>query len=192
MKLSTEDKDDIYVPAEDTYLLMKAAEALAKPSDSVLEVGCGRGVISRHLAARVRSILATDINPHAAKSVLESGIDAIRADIFSGIKGRFDLIIFNPPYLPTCEDEKIVGWMNLALDGGVSGRETINRFLADLGSHLTPGGRALLLLSSLTGLEEVKEIAQAVGLDVDEVAAERHFFEELYVLELSESKPALD
>lgn len=183
------DRDEIYRPAEDTYLLLKATIAHAKSSDRVLEVGCGSGLISRHLADIVRSVLATDINPHAAKCAMETGIDAVRADLFRGIKGRFDLIVFNPPYLPTSPNERMPGWINYALDGGASGRETIERYLSELGSHLAPGGRALLLLSSLTGLSEVKDMALAAGLGADKVAAERHFFEELYVLLLTEWKP---
>jgi release factor glutamine methyltransferase len=174
----------VYEPAEDTYLLLKAALSEAKPSDSVLEIGCGRGIISCNLAPKVRAILAIDINPHAVRIVRGSGIPTVRADLFKGIKTKFDMVIFNPPYLPTSEEERIDGWLNFALDGGYSGRETINRFLQDLGPHLAPGGRALLLISSLTGLREVEEMMRTVGLDSCRVASEKHFFEQLYVLKL--------
>ena len=174
----------VYKPAEDTYLLLKAAMAEARGSERVLEVGCGSGLISRNLVPRVREVLATDINPFAVSMVREYGIPVIRADLFRGIKAKFDLVIFNPPYLPTSEEEKTAGWMNFALDGGESGRETIKRFFEALGSHLTPGGRALILLSSLTGLAEVKKMAYDLGFDVSEVAIEKHFFEQLYILKL--------
>ena len=108
----------------------------------------------------------------------------MRADLFSGIKGKFDLILFNPPYLPTLAKERTPQWINYALDGGVSGRETIDRFLNALSDHLRPGGRALLLISSLTGLKEVQEMAIAAGLDMKEAAKDRCFFEELYVFRL--------
>jgi release factor glutamine methyltransferase len=175
---------EVYEPAEDTYLLLRVAIAEAKASDMVLEVGCGRGLISRKLALRVRDVLAIDINPFAVRMVRDCGIPVIRADLFRGIKGKFDLIIFNPPYLPTPDDEKTAGWLNFALDGGKSGRETIKRFLEDIGPHLTPNGRALILLSSLTGIAEVEEMAYKLGFDVSEVAIEKHFFEQLYILKL--------
>jgi release factor glutamine methyltransferase len=178
------EEEEVYEPAEDTYLLLKAALAEAKASDSVLEVGCGKGWISRHLAPKVRKVLATDINPYAVRIVREYGIPVVRADLFKGINGKFDMIIFNPPYLPTSDEEKTAGWLNFALDGGKSGRETINRFLEDLGPHLSLGGRAFLLLSSLTGIAEVEENAHSLGFEVCEVVAERFFFEELYVLKL--------
>jgi release factor glutamine methyltransferase len=177
-------EDEVYQPAEDTYLLLKAAIAEARDSDRVLEVGCGSGLISRNLAPRVREILATDINPFAVSKVREYGIPVIRADLFRGIKAKFDMVIFNPPYLPTSEEEKNAGWINFALDGGESGRETIKRFFLDLGPHLTPGGRALILLSSLTGITMVEEIAVNLGFEVRQVAVERHFFELLCVFKL--------
>jgi release factor glutamine methyltransferase len=175
---------EVYRPAEDTYLLLKAAMAEARGSDRVLEVGCGSGLISRNLAPRVREVLATDINPFAVSMVREYGLPVIRADLFRGIKAKFDMVLFNPPYLPTSEEEKTAGWMNFALDGGECGRETIKRFFEDLGPHLTPGGRALILLSSLTGIAEVEKMAHELGFDVSEVAIEKHFFEQLYILKL--------
>jgi release factor glutamine methyltransferase len=175
---------EVYPPAEDTYLLLKAAMAEARDSDSVLEVGCGSGLISRNLAPLVREVLATDINPFAVIMARESGIPVIRADLFMGIKAKFDMVIFNPPYLPTSEEEKNRGWMNYALDGGKSGRETIERFFIDLGAHLTPGGRALILLSSLTGIAMVEEMAVNLGFEARQVAVERYFFELLYVFKV--------
>ena len=186
-------EDEVYQPAEDTYLLLKAAIAEARDSDRVLEVGCGSGLISRNLATKVREVLATDINPFAVSMVREYGIPVIRADLFRGIKAKFDMVIFNPPYLPTSEEEKSAGWMNFALDGGESGRETIKRFFLDLGPHLTPGGRALILLSSLTGITMVEEMAVNLGFEVRQVAVERYFFELLYVFKLvSAIRPQYD
>jgi release factor glutamine methyltransferase len=176
--------EEIYRPNEDTYLLLRAALAEAGHGDKTLEIGCGSGLISRELAARVESLLATDLNPYAARLTKAEGIEVVRADLFRGVKGRFDLIIFNPPYLPTQREERTLGWINFALDGGESGRETIEGFLKDLKEHLRPGGRALLLISSITGPKEVSEMALAEGLDVKEVANERCFFEQLHVLRL--------
>ncbi|MFB3766187.1 MAG: HemK2/MTQ2 family protein methyltransferase [Methanotrichaceae archaeon] len=176
--------EETYEPAEDTMLLLKATLDEAMPEDKAIEIGCGRGLISRELARRVQSIVATDINPSAVRLAKSYGLDAVRTDLFGGIKAEFDLIIFNPPYLPTKEDERISGWINYALDGGESGRDTINRFIEGLKDHLNKKGRCLLLLSSLSGLTEVKEKAQVEGFRVREVANERCFFEQLYVLKL--------
>ncbi len=176
--------DEVYQPAEDTYLLLDAALAESRPADSVLEIGCGSGFISQELGPKVARLLATDINPHAVRSARARGVEVIRADLFRGIKGKFDLILFNAPYLPTQPEERTGQWIDYALDGGESGRETVDQFILDLAGHLRPGGRALLLISSLTGLVEVRGTAAAAGLTAEVVADEGCFFERLYVLRL--------
>ena len=170
------DSDAVYQPAEDTFLLLQAALAEARPEDTVLEIGCGSGFISRELGPRIASIIATDINPHAVRAARAQGIEALRADLFRGIKGSFDLILFNAPYLPTRPEERSGLWIDYALDGGESGRETVDRFLLDLAGHLQPGGRSLLLISSLTGLPQVQEIAAAAGLCAEVVASGEMLF----------------
>jgi release factor glutamine methyltransferase len=176
--------EEVYQPAEDTYLLLRAALSEARPEDLAVEIGCGSGFISQELGAKVAFLLATDINPHAVRAARARGIEVIRADLFRGIKGKFDLILFNAPYLPTEPKERTGQWIDYALDGGESGRQTVDRFLDDLAGHLRPGGRALLLISSLTGLAGVRRTAKAAGLTAEVVADEGCFFERLYVLRL--------
>jgi len=180
------DLDEVYEPAEDTFLLLRAAEEEVTPKDRVLEMGCGRGIISKAIAPLARRVIATDINPVAVSLLHREGIETIRADLFMGIGSKFDLVLFNPPYLPTEEEEVLEGRLNLAFDGGKTGRDAINRFLEMLKDHLDPdGGRALLLVSSLSGPSEVAEKARLEGLSSEVVARERHFFEELLVLRLA-------
>jgi release factor glutamine methyltransferase len=176
--------EEVYQPAADTYLLLRAALSEARQEDLAVEIGCGSGFISQELGAKVAFLLATDINPHAVRAARARGIEVIRADLFRGIKGKFDLILFNAPYLPTEPKERTGQWIDYALDGGESGRQTVDRFLDDLAGHLRPGGRALLLISSLTGLAEVRRTAKAAGLTAEVVADEGCFFERLYVLRL--------
>jgi release factor glutamine methyltransferase len=178
------DNEEVYQPAEDTYLLLRAALIEARPGTHVMEIGCGSGLISQELEPKVARLLATDINPHAVRAARARGIEVIRADLLQGIKGKFDLILFNPPYLPTLPEEKTGQWIDYALDGGESGRQTVDRFIDDLAGHLWPGGKALLLISSLTGLAEVEKSAADAGLTSEVVADEGCFFERLHVLRL--------
>jgi release factor glutamine methyltransferase len=178
--------DEVYPPAEDTYLLLKAALAEAGPEDLVLEIGCGSGILAEELSSRVQRLIATDINPHALRATRSRAVkvDLVRADLFRGIGERFDLVLFNPPYLPFRPEERSGNWIDRALDGGESGRETVDRFLQELEEHLRPGGRALLLISSLTGLHEVIETASSLGLQAEAVLFQRCFFEQLCVLRM--------
>jgi release factor glutamine methyltransferase len=108
-------------------------------------------------------VIATDINPHAVMAARDAGVEVIRTDLFSGICGTFDLVLFNPPYLPTPPDERMDDWLEYALDGGPDGRAVIARFLSGVGRVLAPGGRGLLLISSLTGLPEVSILVRQAG-----------------------------
>ncbi|AAM04854.1 TPA: methyltransferase [Methanosarcina acetivorans] len=181
--------DLVYEPAEDSFLLADAALEEAKPGMRVLEIGAGSGFVSAVLRANVEDIriFATEINPHAARCAKANGIEVIRTDLFRGLKPgssktSFDLILFNPPYLPTSEEEKVPGWLNYAFDGGASGRETLDRFLDEVRNYLKPGGKILVLISSITGLEAVKERMERLGFEVGVVRRKKVSFEELMVV----------
>lgn len=173
----------VYEPCEDSFLLAEDALSLITNSDRILEVGCGSGlicaVIKNNTHARITGI---DINPHAAKCTKENGVDAIRGDLLSCIRGKFDIIIFNPPYLPTKDEERTSDWINVALDGGNDGREIINRFLEEACDHLVENGRIMILVSSFTGIEKVKSRMISLGYNVEEKSKERYNFEELLVI----------
>ena len=127
----------VYEPAEDSFLLAEAALSIIKNSENILEVGCGSGIICAVIKKNTRAkITGIDINPYAVECTRDNGIEAIRGDLLKSIKGKFDIIIFNPPYLPTDDSERTTGWINIALDGGYNGRENINRFLLEAGSNL--------------------------------------------------------
>lgn len=155
----------------------------------ILEIGVGSVFVSAVLRANVEDIriFATEINPHAARCAKANGIEVIRTDLFRGLKPgssktSFDLILFNPPYLPTSEEEKVPGWLNYAFDGGASGRETLDRFLDEVRNYLKPGGKILVLISSITGLEAVKERMERLGFEVGVVRRKKVSFEELMVV----------
>jgi release factor glutamine methyltransferase len=175
--------ENVYEPSEDSFLLADAALSEIKGSERILEVGCGSGIISTVIKANTKaSITGIDINPFAAKCTRDNGIEVIRGDLLSCIKGRFDLIIFNPPYLPTKEDERDEGWFNAALDGGYDGRKVIYRFLEDAGRCLIRGGKILMLVSSLSGIDEIRSRMVYLGYFVENNRHENYMFELLTVL----------
>jgi len=178
---------DVYEPAEDSYLLIDAALNEIAGSNRrlrILEIGTGSGIVA---AAMMRDApehiyAATDISPHAVACAKANRVPVIRADLFSGIRGGFDLIIFNSPYLPTAPAERVDGWLDYAWNGGADGRAVIDRFLGQTPAFLADRGSILLLLSSLTGIETVRERMGSVGLVVHEVASIRCPGERLVVL----------
>ncbi|MDD5473666.1 MAG: class I SAM-dependent methyltransferase [Candidatus Methanoperedens sp.] len=173
----------VYEPSEDSFLLAEAALSEIKDSERILEVGCGSGIISALIKTNTKAkIVGIDINPYAAACTKENDIDVIRGDLLNAIKGKFDMIIFNPPYLPTAKEESTEDWINVALDGGYDGRRIIWRFLEDAGNHLAENGRILMLVSSLTGIEEIKSKMRAMNYAIEDLIQERFMFEQLTVI----------
>ena len=174
----------VYQPAEDSGLLAEAAIEAAH--GRVLEVGTGSGWVAAQVAAeRGLDVVGSDLNPHAARQARDRGVEGVVADLCSPFRaGAFDTVCFNPPYLPTDPDNKWDDWMEHALSGGESGRELIEPFLAGVGRVLSPGGTVLLLVSSLTGYDEVLALAEDAGFTHAVVVEESFPFETLTVLRL--------
>jgi release factor glutamine methyltransferase len=180
--------DEVYDPGEDSFLLVEAALKEACPGEKVLEVGTGSGIVSLFVKD-IADVVATDISPYAARNARLNGVEVVRTDLYNGICGRFDLIIFNPPYLPTPPEEKLESWLNRAFDGGPTGRDEIARFLKDIDRILASGGRILTVISTLTGVEEIKKMFAGRGFHAEEVASEKIPFEKLVVLKFSKQTP---
>jgi release factor glutamine methyltransferase len=181
------DASQVYVPDADTYLLLDAARLEVVPGDRVMEAGTGCGLIAADLA-RSTGVVAIDINPHAARCAGIKGVEVVQSDLFCGIRGSFDLILFNPPYLPTQPEERIDDWLEHALDGGETGRVVIGRFAEQVGLVLAPEGRILLLISSLTGLPEVRDLFFRLGFISEITMRKKIEGEMLYVLKIVRQK----
>jgi release factor glutamine methyltransferase len=176
--------DDVYDPGDDSFLLVDAALKEARPGDKVLEIGTGSGIVSLFVKD-IADVVATDINPGAARNARLNGVQVVRTDLFNGICARFDLVIFNPPYLPTSDEERLNSWLNRAFDGGTTGRAEIERFLMNIDEILVPGGRVLLVISSLTGIDETKKLFEGHGFSVEIISSKKVSFENLVVLRCS-------
>jgi release factor glutamine methyltransferase len=176
----------VYEAAEDSHLLARAAVERVESDDLVLDVGTGSGYVAATVAETTDArVVGSDLNPHACRRAREAGVEAVRADLVAPFRdGTFDWVLFNPPYLPTAEDEERDDWMERALSGGESGREVVDPFLDAVRRVLAPGGGVLLLVSSLTGIDAVRDRARENGLTTRVVSEESFPFERLVVLSL--------
>jgi len=176
----------VYQPAEDSALLAAVAEESVGAGDRVLEVGTGSGWVAERVAAETgASVVASDLNPHAARQARERGLEAVRADLVAPFRdGAFDVVLFNPPYLPEDAAAAREDWMEVALTGGESGREVVEAFLDDVGRVLAPDGAVYVLVSTLTGVDEVVAYAGERGFSAVALADESFPFETLTVLKL--------
>ena len=177
---------EVYAPEADTYLLCETALNECRPGERVLEVGTGSGYIAAQLSKRA-FVVATDISPHAVREACRAGVAVVRTDLFSGICGLFNLVVFNPPYLPTREDERLDDWLEYALDGGEDGRQVIQRFACEVRRILGRDGRILLLISSLTGLPEVTLLFENEGFESEILEKRTVFDEDLFVLRIRDN-----
>ncbi len=174
---------NVYNPAEDSYLLASEVERYA--SGKVLDMGTGSGIQAETAmkCKKVKSVTAADVNKECAKK-LSTKIKFVHSDLFSSIKGKFDTIIFNPPYLP--QDK---GIEDAALYGGKKGYEVTECFLNSCSSHLADDGVILLLFSNLTKKKKVNEIIENNCFEKEELSSkELPFFEVLYVYMIKKSR----
>ena len=177
---------EVYQPAEDSQLLLEAAREFLTPGDTVLEVGTGSGYVAAELlAGHEGRLVGTDVNPKACRAARDRGVEVVQADLVEPFRADvFDMVVFNPPYLPEHDAASRDDWMEVALTGGESGRAVIEPFLECVGRVLAPGATVLLLASSLSGLDEIEATATAAGFSIGEVSRESFPFETLVVFEL--------
>jgi release factor glutamine methyltransferase len=183
--------DQVYEPAEDTFLFIENLEV--RNGDWVLDVGTGCGLLGILAAKKAYNVIAIDLNPHAIRCAkmnaklngMQGKMHFIQASLFATFNPRttFDLILFNAPYLPSEEGEE-ESWIGRSWAGGPCGREVVDSFISRAPMHLRPRGRILLMQSTLTGLEETLEKFGQEGL-LASVKAERKlpFFETLTLIE---------
>jgi release factor glutamine methyltransferase len=174
-----------YEPAEDSLLLEAAVKKYA--FGDVLDMGTGSGILAKAAESvkRVKSVVAADIDDEALSAAKKNSpprIKYVSSDLFGKIKGKFDTIIFNPPYLP--QDE---GIEDRQIYGGKKGHELIERFLPECSSHLAEKGIILLLFSSLTKKDKVDELIYNNFFRKELVSSKKVFFEELFVYKISKA-----
>tara|TARA_Y100000310_G_scaffold343859_1_gene453532 strand:- start:1847 stop:2353 length:507 start_codon:yes stop_codon:yes gene_type:complete len=163
----------IYKPREDSFLLQKHVKKFSE--GRVLDMGTGSGIQAVTAAESAEYVLAVDVNPEAVEYARKKGLNVIQSDLFESVSGQFDLIIFNPPYLPEDPDEPEDS--RLATTGGKEGSELLLRFLENARKYLVEDGKVLVLVSSLTG--DVEELFK--GYDYKLLDSEKLFMEKLSV-----------
>ncbi|MGD6807789.1 MAG: HemK2/MTQ2 family protein methyltransferase [Candidatus Bathyarchaeia archaeon] len=190
-KLIFDVNDDVYEPAEDSFLF--AENLHVKAGEVVLDLGTGSGILAATAALTALNVLAVDINPYAIRCAKENArlngvrakIDFMQSDLFSALKDgvKFDLVLFNAPYLPSEAGEEM-SWIGRSWAGGADGRLVVDRFISEVSAYLAPHGRVLLMQSTLTGVEETICAFKRQGIAASVVAEQKlPFFETLTLIE---------
>ena len=180
---------DIYQPAEDSYLLQKYVRRYA--TGRVMDMGTGSGIqaLTAIEVPSVREVVAVDVNAKAVEALNQEiekqklrKIKSLEGNLFENVDGYFNVIIFNPPYLP--QDK---GIEDSALYGGKKGWEISERFFKHVSRHLFPEGMVLFLFSSLTNKQRIEEILEHSLLQWEALGEEKIAFETLYVYKITKT-----
>jgi release factor glutamine methyltransferase len=144
----------------DSLLLAKVVRKEIKKGDKVLDLGAGTGIQGIFAASKASSVLSVDINPkairctkqNALKNHFNNKIKVLKSDLFSNVKSKFDLIIFNPPFR----------WFTPrdVLERGELDKnyKTLQNFFKQAGKHLIATGRILLVFSDSGDLKFLEQL----------------------------------
>lgn len=165
-----------------------------------LEVGAGSGVVSAFLASMIGPqalYMCTDINPQAAACTLETAhcnrvhLQPIVTDLVQGLlprlKGKVDLLVFNPPYVVTPPEEVGSHGIEAAWAGGRNGREVMDRFFPLASELLSPRGLFYLVTIKENNPEEIFKTLKTKGLQGTTALCRQAGQEILSVLRFSKS-----
>jgi release factor glutamine methyltransferase len=177
---------EVYNPSDDSYLLLDVTDPA--PGEKFLEIGTGSGIIALHAAKAGARVTAVDINPHAVQCTRRNAlkndlkVNVFVSDLFENVAGLYDLIVFNPPYLP--DEGAPTSWMERSWSGGSDGTEVGVRFLEDAWRYLAPRGRIFMILSSFGSLRTVLRSARE-RYDAEVVQEKHMFFESILAYKLT-------
>lgn len=174
MGLEFEVSDQVLTPRFDTECLVEQVEQLLLPGMRVLDLCTGSGCILLSLLARNPQIsgIGTDLSAGALEVArrnrdrLGLEVPLLQGDLFSKVTGTFDIIVSNPPYIPT---EEIGGLMPevrdhepvMALDGGTDGLDFYREIIRLAAGYLKPGGWLAFEIGCDQGEDLVRLFSQA-------------------------------
>jgi release factor glutamine methyltransferase len=149
----------------DINLLAQTVVREVKEADKVLDMGTGSGVQAILAASKSKDVTAVDVNPFAVKCAeqnvklnkLSSRVKVIESDLFEKVEGRFDLIIFDPPFRWS-EPRDL--WERSSADKDYS---TLNNFFVGAMEHLNEGGRIIMHFGTSGDIAYFKHLVRKNG-----------------------------
>lgn len=177
---------DVFSPGHGAF--HPAVRDAVNPTDRVLDMGTGSGIVAILAAKRSSDVVAVDINPNAvaaarANAVLNGVADRITfgvSDVFDAVDGTFDLIVFNPPFR----------WFKprdlLEMSHADENYRALRTFMREARSRLRPGGRILLNFGTSGDIDYLyhlideakfkKEVLATSGVETDDLTVSYYVF----------------
>ncbi|DAZ94391.1 TPA: hypothetical protein N0F65_003255 [Lagenidium giganteum] len=200
---------DVYEPAEDTYLFLDALQdelpfLVDRKPGVCVEIGCGSGAVFVYLSTALQErnhhamYIATDINPLAIdvahRTATINGtrtFDLVRTDLVSCLEsrlaGQVDVLLFNPPYVPTPSEEVGSTGIEAAWAGGINGREVIDRLLPKIPGLMSPTGVFYMVVVIENKPKEIAAIMAKHGFTTTVVRSTQARNERLSILKFVRS-----
>ena len=168
--------ESVLIPRQDTEVLVETALAMMKPECRLLDMCTGSGCILLSLAklGTVAEGVGVDISEGALKVAERNrenlGLPQVRlvhSNLFESVEGVFDMIVSNPPYIPTEDIEDLMREVrdhepHLALDGSKDGLLFYRKLAEESGRYLVPGGSLLFEIGYDQG-EAVSQLLDQAG-----------------------------
>ncbi|MBY6678677.1 methyltransferase [Rhodococcus sp. BP-332] len=174
----------VYAPQDDSRLLCEVMPVAASPLGArALDLCTGTGVLALQAACLgAREVLAYDLDARAVACALDNaerigvGVDARQGTLIDALaEAPFDLVVSNPPYVPSPTAPEGRG-VHRAWDAGADGRIVLDPLCDNAFDLLTPGGTMLIVQSEFAGVDRTIERLMRSGTTVDVVARRRIAF----------------
>jgi release factor glutamine methyltransferase len=167
----------VFAPRSDAGVLLDAA--VPRLRGDVLDLCAGSGVLGLAAAPHAASVLAVELSRTAAATIRLNAllnrrrVEVRRGDLFAAVGSRrFDVILTNPPYVPTPPGARAALGAR-AWEGGPRGRDLLDRICAGAAAHLRPGGEVLIVQSALADVGRTLELLRGDGLAADVIAEQQ-------------------
>lgn len=169
----------VFVPRRRTEYLVRQAAPLVAAASVVVDLCCGSGAVGAVLCTDADGVARAGLELHSAdvdgaavrcarRNLAAAGGHVYQGDLYAplpqALRGRVDVLVANPPYVPTgaiglMPPEARLHEARVALDGGADGLDVLRRVVAEAPSWLAPGGHLLTEL----GIHQVRAAVEAVS-----------------------------
>lgn len=165
--------EHVFPPSPVSDLLGRCVRGEARASDRVLDMGTGCGSNAILAARTAQDVTGVDVNPHAvaaatanaARNGVAGRTRFVEGDLFAPVDGRFDLIVFDPPFRWFAPRDLL----EVAITD--DGYRTLTRFMTEVPDRLADGGRVLLFFGSSGDIDYLHELIDRSGLAVTALAS---------------------
>ena len=171
---------DVLVPRPETELIVEEALAFAREHEcrTVIDIGTGSGCLAIAIATELPSVRVTAVDAseaalrvarrNAERHGVANRVAFVQSDLFEQVSGAADLIVSNPPYMPSGNEDSLQPEVvrfepqSALFGGGSDGLDVIRRILASAGARLSAGG-CLIMEFGFGQDADVQEAARAAG-----------------------------